>query len=243
MKNKFVAVVRKNLPAILTAIGIGGMWAMGVMLAKSAPETKEKVEEAEKKKGENLTVVEKAKVVVPEVWPALAMGGLSTWCLISSTRTCLRRNAVLASAYYISRNALREYKTKVVEHIGERKEQKIRDELAQDKLKSDPIKSSNLVITGQGDHLCYISPFGLYFQSDINKVRQAVNTINERLVTGGEMYVTANDFLSELGLKQIGIGDDLGWNIEHGSLQVSYSSALASDDRPCLTLDFELYPV
>lgn len=243
MRTQLVRTLRKNSPTILTVAGIAAMWVTAALLAKSAPVAKEKLEDAEEEKGEDLTVVEKVKTVAPVVWPALAVGAVGSYSLICANSIHLRRTAALTSAYLISRDALREYRAKVVEHIGERKEQKVRDDVAKERLNKNPASSDNIVITGHGDHLCYIVPFGLYFQSDINKVRQAVNTINERLVTGGELYITANDFLTELGIKPIGVGDDLGWDIENGSLEVSYSSALAADDRPCLTLDFELYPV
>ena len=241
---KLVRTLSKNSPTILTALGIAGMWAAAIMLAKSAPVVKEKIETAEEETEMQLpAVVEKAKIALPVVWPALAVGGIATYCLVGANKISLRRNAALAGAYYISQNAFHEYQKKVVEHIGERKEQKVRDDIAKDKLEKTKVEDSKVIITGKGNHLCYIVPFGIYFESDIEKVKQAVLTINERMFNGNELYASVNDFLSELDIPGIGIGDDLGWNIENGQLVATFSSALASDGRPCLTIDFEVSPI
>ena len=235
--------LNKHAPTILTGVGIAGMWLMGGMIFKAAPTVRDKLDEAEEEKGEKLTVVEKAKISLPIMWPSLAVGSISTYSSISANRVHMRRNAALSSAYYISQRALKEYQEKVIESVGERKEQKIRDEVAKERLQKDPITDTNVIVTGNGNHLCYIVPFGIYFESDIEKVKQAVLNVNERMINGNEMYMSVNDFLHMLEIKPIGVGDNLGWNIENGQFSVSFSSALASDGRPCLTIDFDVVAI
>ena len=57
-----------------------------------------------------------------------------------------------------------------------------------------------------------------------------------------EMYVSLNDFYYEVGLDNIKIGDELGWNIDNGYINLSFSSQLAGDGTPCLVIDYSIAP-
>lgn len=61
-------------------------------------------------------------------------------CLIGASSVNLRRNAALATAYTLSESALKEYREKVVETIGEKKEQAVQDAVAKERTS----KSSDL---------------------------------------------------------------------------------------------------
>ena len=52
------------------------------------------------------------------------------------------------------------------------------------------------------------------------------------------MYVSLNDFYYEIGLPSIKLGDDIGWNIDNGYIDLHFSSQLAEDGRPCLVIDY-----
>lgn len=249
-KQKLKLAIRKNSPSILTGIGIIGFWTMGVLIFKSAPKVKDELsDQTELKKLDTnnstakLTPIEKAKIVLPVMWPTLAIGGISTYSIVSANKINLRRNAALASAYYISQNALHEYQERVIENLGKRKEQKIRDEVAQHMVEKNPLEGKDVIVTGKGDHLCYDAVFGTYFESNIEKVKQAVLNLDERLIHGNEMYITVNEFRSELDLPPIEAGRDLGWKIEDGQMNIEFSSCLASDGRPCLVIRYEVGPV
>ena len=47
-------------------------------------------------------------------------------------------------------NLVKEYQDKVVATIGQKKEEKIRDEIAQDKLDGVPVEGREIIITGKG---------------------------------------------------------------------------------------------
>ena len=51
-----------------------------------------------------------------------------------------------------------------------------------------------------------------------------------------------NDFYYEIGLDNIKLGDELGWNIDDGYIDLSFSSQLASDGTPCLVIDYKIAP-
>ena len=55
-------------------------------------------------------------------------------------------------------------------------------------------------------------------------------------------YVSLNDFYDELGLDHIDVGDDLGWKVDQGKLDVDFGSQIASDGRPCITIEYSVAP-
>lgn len=235
-------VLAKHSPEILTGIGIAGMLATTVMAVKATPKA---IKLLEKKKAENefedLTVIDIIKTTWKCYIPAVVTGATSTACLIGASSINVRRNAAIATAYNLSHVALSEYKEKVLETVGEKKEQLIRDSIAKEKLESDPVSSREVVITEKGDTLCYDGIFGRYFKSDIDTIKRAINAINRKIVCG-DMYVSLNDFYSEIGLSPTRIGYDLGWNIDDGEIELDFSSQLAEDGTPCLVIEYNVAP-
>lgn len=57
-----------------------------------------------------------------------------------------------------------------------------------------------------------------------------------------EMYVSLNEFYYEIGAKSIPIGDDIGWNVNDGLIEVNFSSTLSDDNRPCIVLEYRVGP-
>ena len=89
--------------------------------------------------------------------------------------------------------------------------------------------------------MCYDSVSGRYFKSDMETIKKAENELDARL--RNEMYVSLNEFYYEIGLEPLRvIGEDLGWNIDNGYLDLNFSSQIASDGTPCLVLDYGVAP-
>jgi hypothetical protein len=57
-----------------------------------------------------------------------------------------------------------------------------------------------------------------------------------------DMYVSLNEFYDELDLEHTGVGDELGWNIDGGKIDIYFSSQIAEDGRPCIVIDFDTPP-
>lgn len=265
--NKNVSKIAKNLrntlvkhsPGILTGLGIAGMVTSTVMAVKATPKALMLIEEEKRRKNhelleaakaEGVTDVEKIDKLKPAeaiktAWkcyiPAAASAIVSTACLIGANTVNVRRNAALAAAYTLSETALKEYQDKVVETIGEKKERTVRDAIAKDRLDNDPVKTKEVIITEKGNTLCYDSISGRYFKSDIEKIRKAENELNRRMKY--ENYISLNDFYEEIGLQSTRLGDQLGWNIDKGYIDIYFSSQLAADGNPCLVIDFNKAPV
>ena len=231
----------KRSPEILTGIGIAGMITTTVLAVKATPKALMLLDEAENEKNADLTTVEKVKVAWKPYIPAAVTCTASVACLIGASSVSARRNAALATAYQLSTSALTEYKEKVVETIGEKKEKVVKDKIAQKKVEENPVSTNSVIVTGKGSTLCLDSLSKRYFESDIEKIRKAVNDLNYRMMS--EMYISLNEFYSELGLDTTVIGDDLGWNIStDGMIEIEFSSQITDDGRPCIVIEYMVAP-
>ena len=238
-------MVSKRSPEILTGLGIAGMISTTVLAVQATPKALDLIARAEDKKfdnghGNKLTASEKMKVAWKPYIPAAITGIASISCIIGASSVHAKRNAAIAAAYNLSQTALTEYKEKVVETIGEKKEQAIKDKIAKDKIKKDPVSKSEVIVTGKGNTLCYDAFNSRYFYSDIDQIKRAINELNRIMLS--QMYVSLNDFYDELNLKHSGNGDELGWKLDDGFIEVDFSSQLSDDGRPCLVIEYMVAP-
>lgn len=250
MKNSLAKLVKdfgsalsKHSPEILTGIGISGMIATAVLAAKATPKAILLLEEKADKDGcsiKEISNLEKFKTCWKCYIPATITCVTSAACLIGAQSVNARRNAALAAAYTLSDTALREYKDKVIETIGEKKEQIVRDKIAEERIRKNPDTNSEVIVTERGETLCYDSLSGRYFYSDPETIKQAVNELNETMLN--DMYVSLNEFYDVLGLDHTKLGDDLGWSMDSGLVRVSFSSQLSNRNKPCLVLDYQVAP-
>lgn len=235
---------RKHAPTILTIIGIGtGAAAVGLSIkatAEAMPKIEEKKQELGKEKLSVMEVVETAGTCY--IYPAI-FGTVSVACLICGSTQSARRNAALMAAYNMAENSLKDYKAKVLEVVGPKREDEICQRVAEERLNRNPPTDADATIAeGHGQTLCYDAMFGGYFYSDIETIRQAANSLNHQMVTMCEPYISLNQFFNEIGRKSIEVGDDLGWNADKGLIELSFSSQLANGRTPCLVISYKVIP-
>lgn len=242
---------RKHSPEILTGIGIAGMISTTVLAVRATPKALMLIEEKKRKKkfaGEHpeLTKGEVVKTAWKPYIPATVTGVASVACLVGASSVNARRNAALAAAYALSETTLADYKEKVVETIGEKKAQEVKDAIAKDKIENDPVSRKEVVITDKGETLFYESLSGRYFKSDYESIRSAVNTLNEQLLL--DEYITLNEFYEAIGLDDIEpLGEQLKWRVkpdssDKGLIQLDFSSQLTDDMTPCAVIGFSNPP-
>ena len=235
-------VLERHAPEILTGIGVAGMVTSTVLAVKATPKAcllingrKDELEV------EKLPVTELVKTTWKCYIPAVVTCGASIACLVGASSVNFKRNAALATAYKLSEAALSEYKDAVIETIGEKKEQSVRDKVAEERLKKNPVSKSEVIVTGNGTTLCYDPVGNSYFKSSIQQIESAKNKLNARMLS--ENYVSLNDFYDELGIGPTKLGDDLGWDIyKDGLIDIAFSSRLAEDGTPCLVMDYSVAP-
>lgn len=237
--------ISKHSPEILTGLGIAGMVTTTVLAVKATPKAldliEDRKEELDLHPSEKLHPVEVVKASWKCYIPAAITGVSSVACLIGASSVNARRNAALATAYNLSTTALAEYKEKVIETIGEKKEQVVRDKVAEEQLKKEPVNQSAIIVSGKGNTRCFDTITKQRFTSDIETIRRIVNDLNERMING-EDYISLNEFYYELGIDGTSIGDELGWNITRGKIKVDFNAQLDSDGVPCIVIDYVVAP-
>lgn len=232
----------KHNPEILTGIGIAGMITTTVLAVRATPKALELLEE---KKNEDWVDELSPLEVVKTAWrpyvPAAVTGVASVACLIGASSVNAKRNAALATAYKLSETALTEYREKVIETIGEKKEKTVRDKVAEERVKKNPVSKSEVIVTNNGTTLCFDPISARYFKSSIDKIKRAENELNKQMLHDISGYVSLNEFYDELGLDHTSVGDDLGWNVDR-LIDISFSSQLNDNGEPSVVLDYLVAP-
>lgn len=231
----------KHAPGILTGLGISGMFGAAIGAVMATPQALRNIEaEKERLDVAKLTPKETVKVTYKCYLPSVITGVSSAVCIVCGHRLHARRNAAIATAFSLQEIAMSEYKNKVREVVGEKKEQEIRDEINKDRMDKVPYRSSEVFITPLGETLFLDVMSKRYFKSDINRVRAIINDINRRLLS--EMYISLNELYYELGLASTKQGELLGWHVDDGLIELDISAHLSEDDTPCLVLDYKVGP-
>lgn len=235
--NQIKRFIYKESPTIFTGLGITGVFTTTVLGIRATPPALYIIDrERHLQRRDKLTNLEIVKLTWKCYLPTAASALLTASFIIAANKINLRRNAALLSLYTLSEASLKEYQEKVIEMIGANKEEKIRGTLAQRSLEEDPIETKQVIITGKGETLFYDSLSGRYFKSDMELIRKKINDFNAELV--GDIYLSLNDFYDLLNLEPIKIGEDSGWIVDHGLLSINWSAKIATNDQPCIVMNF-----
>lgn len=255
--------LHKNTPHILTGIGIGGMVATTVLAVKATPKALDLLRDERDRQNNEvmeynknlpdesddelyLPIVDRVstKDAVKVAWrcylPSVLLGTMSVVCLISASSVNTRRNAALATAYKLSETALNEYQDKVVELHGEDAHKEVVEAVNKDQVEKNPPSNQVTIIGGSGESLCYDPISGRYFKSSIDAINRAANTLNKYMFDN--MYVSLNDFYDELGLDHVKVGDDLGWVVDKGIIEIWFSSQITEDNQACVVMNYDVEP-
>ena len=236
--------IHKHAPEIMTGIGVAGMVSTTIFAVKATPKALELIEEKKlDEEKEELTKLE----VVQATWkcyiPAAVTGTMSILCIVGGSTLNAKRNAALATAYALSETTFKEYKDKVVETIGEKKEEEVRSAIAEDHIQAVPATSNGIIETGHGKTLWFDPKCGRYFRCDIEFVRKALNAISRSVLLNGS--ASLNDIYDYIGLDESEYGSMCGWNVQHGLPEEAFLSKVAVIDdieEPCMVLAFRVDP-
>lgn len=241
--------LNKNLPSVLSGLAIVGVGTTTVFAVYATNKAKEDILEKMAEEAQTLEPEEQPndlsrKEMVKLVWkryiPTALSAATTVACIVGSNSVNLRKNAAIAGLYSITDTSLKEYKEKVVNEMGKRKEEKIRNEINQEKVNANPPKDGQIIMTGYGDTLCWDALSDRYFKSDLEKLRQIQNDLNYRLLS--EMWISLNEVYIELGLNEIRLGYDLGWSVDH-PVDFRFDAMLTPNGQPCIKIDYEIGPM
>jgi hypothetical protein len=248
-KVKFL--LTENAPTLLTGVGVVGTVSTAVLTGRSTVKAVRKID-AERvivntgvdpdhvlMDPVTLTKFQQLKLVWPFYIPPTICGITTITAIVTANRIDARKIAALTAAAGISERAFQEYKDKVVEKLGERQDQKIRDEIAQERISNDPNGPRELVIVGEGKVLCRDMMTGRYFECTNEDLKRAENWVNHELVH--HMDCSLSEFYAQIGLDPTSYSDSVGWN-SASILELQITTAMTPDGRPCLAVDFHPHP-
>lgn len=240
------ATTIKKSPEILIGVGIAGLITSTVLAVTATPKALLIIDEYKlTNKKDQITPKEAVKTTWKCYLPAAITMTISAALIIFGDSIHLRRNAAMLAAYTAGETAIKNYKNKVIETIGEKKEKEIRDKVAQDEVDSKPVSQSNVINTGLGDTLFYDSYSGRYFRHSINAVEKAINTFNGEMLNVYGCFLPLNRLYELLGLPSIKLGNYIGWAADReGQIDWVNSGSWVDSDigEPCKYLEFWIDP-
>lgn len=228
---KAVKSLKSNSPEILTALGVSGVLTTSYLTAKASFEASNQLRE----ESPDITFKEQTKKVWKLYIPAGISGGLTIGCIIGASKVNGNRTAAAVTAYSLTERAFSEYREKVVEQVGKGKEQKIRDEIAQNRVLNNPVNSREVIVTGTGNVLCCELYTHRYFRSDMETLRKAQNDINVAIVNG--VYITLGEFYDLIGLPYTSTSNRIGWD-SNKLMELEFSTILSEGGEPCLAFEY-----
>lgn len=235
-----------NSPSILTAVGVAGTITTAYLSAKAALNARDVLIMDQRLRDMSEVVIDEpdVKKILKMTWkcyiPPVLSGAATITAIVFANHIGSKRTVAMTAAYTISEKAYTEYKDKVVEKIGENKERAIRDEIAQDRITRQPVSSSEVLIAGNGEVMCFDAYTGRYFKCDVETIKKAQNDTNYQVLHDG--YASLNDFYIRVGLPGTSSGEEVGWCSDK-LLEVMFSTCMSDDQRPCISLEFRVAPV
>lgn len=237
-----------NSPTLLSGLAVTGTLMVAYLTGKATFKAVEIIdgEEAMLLGGEltekmvPLSTKDRAKLVWKCYIPPAAAVGVTVGMIVVANHISASRMAALAAAYKLSEKQIGEYKDKVVEKLGFKEEQKIRDELNQEAVDRTPVLD-NQVMIDDSNVLCFEKWTGRYFRSNMESLRSAENKINHSMIT--DMYATLSDFYDWIGLTHTQESGEVGWSMDN-LMELAFTSGMAHDGRtPILIMEYRKSPV
>jgi len=236
-----------NSPTIITTLGVVGSITTAILAGKASYEAAGVIhlKEADDEY-RNIPPPEDPKELLKSrvllVWklyiPAASVGAVTLACIIAANRIGNRRAAGLAAAYTLIEKSSSEYRDKVIEKIGERKEEAIYADIAKDRVAASHREGVEIV-GGTIGELCYDMFLDRYFWSSVEKIRSAVNDFNHEIIHNG--YASLAEFYHFLEIPAPPVSESIGWNSDE-LLQVRTDATLTLTNKPCITMGFKNDP-
>lgn len=250
-------VISQHSSLILTATAAVGVIASVIVTYKASPKISESIEELkediceleeseldeeEYKEQKKTVIIKGVKNIFKYSWPVLLIIALTITSIIASHKINMRRQAALAAAYDISLKALQQYQDKTIEVLGERKEKEmIRDSISEDLVRDNPPVADKIIETGKGTTLFFDPKSGRYFYSSSETITKAEKKLNKKLYSWN--FVSLNDFYYEIGLEEIDLGKDIGWDVNKSVIDIDTTAVakVSPDGQPCLVLYYDVF--
>jgi hypothetical protein len=234
--------VTDNSPGILTGLAVAGTVTTAVFAGRAAYSSALKIHfEDERRVGDGegyMDSRQKVELVWKEFVPTLIAGSASITCIIAANHIGTRRTAAIAAAFKISEQLGEEYRDRVVNTLGKQKEEKMRSELAGERIARTG-GAETIIISGS-EAMFYDEMSGRFFKGEMENVRKAVNDINYKV--NNYYSASLSDFYELIGLSRTPFSDSVGWNTDE-LLEVQYTATLMAEGKPAISISFNNVPI
>lgn len=229
-------VLKKYSPEILTGVGIATGVAAGVMAVRATlkvepvietikndvSNVKERwltTENSEKERSKDLAYVyTKGSIDLIKLYgPSVSLGAASIACVIGAHGVMKKRNAAIVVAYNALEKTFTEYRGRVVEEIGEEREQVIRRGIRSEEVVDEETGKKKIVShidpNGVSQYAKFFDEYSTQWskQPEYNLLflRAQQNYANDKLQAYGHLFL--NDVYEALGLPHTKAGAICGW--------------------------------
>lgn len=233
--------VTDNSPGILTGLAVAGTVTTAVLAGKATWDLAELVNKTNSEDDINdlyMSPKKKFEMGWKLYIPAAVSGAATVTCVIAATRIGTRRAAAIAAAFKISEELAEQYKAKVVETMGAKKEEMMRADLARDRMDEKGWK--DVVFISGSEVLFFDELSGRFFKNEKAKVDKAINEINYQI--NNYYHASLSEFYEKIGLPSTIYSDEVGWNSDE-LLDVKFAATLLEDDKPAIAIAFRTTPI
>lgn len=239
LSNLLKSNAKQHSPLILSVAAGVGTITTAYLAAKASFKAAKVIDRYEELEGISDDRKERIKDRIKITWrlyiPTAISGTATIVCIAGSNRVGARKLLASQAALSVSQQLYSDYREKVIEQFGDKKEELVRAAVAEDRLKENPPPSQEVLVTGPGNVLCCEMFTGRYFTSDMESLRKAQNDLNHKLVS--QDYATMDDFYYMIGLKPTSYSGEMGWGSGR-LMELQFTTVLTDDGRPCLAFDY-----
>lgn len=237
--NKVGNGVKSNSPTLLSGVAVAGVVSTAYLTGRGAIKAHAILREDRYSRPEGLERRDRVRRDVRLVWrcyiPAALSGTVTVGCILGASKISNHRAAAAHAAFVISERAYSEYRDKVIEEVGEKKEEMIRAAVAEERMRKNPPPTTEVMFVGPGNVLCCEMYTGRYFASDMETLRKKVNDLNAYLLIHDT--ATLDDWYDMIGLGNTQFSSDMGWCSDK-MVELEFASTLTEDGRPCLSFEY-----
>lgn len=217
---------KKYSPEILTVAGIAGFITAGILASKATLKLEDTVDRAgDRVRQANAAgddrAVRKAKIqaatdLVKLYGPAVTMAALATVSVVSAHGIMRKRNIALLGAYKAIETSLSDYRKRVVEELGEDKDNEFANGYTLEEITDDDGKKRKILRKDPNQHSVYARFFDQTNRNwdktpeyNLIFLKTQQNYFNDLLQARGHVFL--NEVYSELGMEHSQAGAVVGW--------------------------------
>ena len=244
--NTAIHFVNVNSPVILSGVAIIGVGATVYLTYRGTKSAEKKIQQnifEHCQPGENGNYEDpdfydpdlrtKIRLTWKDYIPPVLAASLTIGCIVGAQYINAKKLAYAASVIGVYQTMDEKQKQRIKDFLPEGEYKKFLEQEDKDIVSSHPIPS-NIIVDGQSD-ICFDKLTGRYFASSKNRIHEMINEANASILRNGPM--TINDFGAYLGLDDVKLGEEFGWDTDK-LIQPKFSAVQLDDGRYVTVLDY-----